>query len=258
MAPLSNDDVQGISRSLLGAITPRSSKDQSTMKVKISAPSSICNYYRCGFCRFKEKCKYEHLKEDCDLDKCDKKCRKRHRKPCKNFPDNCTWGEACEFKHVPGARPNRRSSRLNNSRVSRGSSSRSSSVSQDGGLESSLQSRLEKLEDKGEENGRAIKETNEALDELKKGLLHIRTIVNYCVVDNHGSNDNSTDPNNAENHDSEDDITEPNNENDSRNFTLSETVQENLTEDVNKTDYEISFYNNCTCVKCEVPVNFLE
>merc|ERR1712226_436839 len=137
--------------------------------------------------------------------------------------------------HVAGARPNRRSSRRNNSRGSRGSSSRSSSVSQDGGLESSLQSRLEKLEDKGEENGRAIKETNEALDKLKKGLLHIKTIVNYCerkcVVENHGSND---------------DITEPNNENDSRNFTLSETVQENLTEDVNKTDGEISFYNDCT------------
>merc|ERR1712226_1599291 len=115
--------------------------------------------------------------------------------------------------HVAGARPNRRSSRRNNSRGSRGSSSRSSSVSQDGGLESSLQSRLEKLEDKGEENGRAIKETNEALDKLKKGLLHIKTIVNYCerkcVVENHGSNDNSTEPNNAENPDSEDDITEP-------------------------------------------------
>ena len=46
----------------------------------------ICKYFSSGFCKFRHKCLFEHVLEECKTKECDKrKCLKRHPKKCKFF-----------------------------------------------------------------------------------------------------------------------------------------------------------------------------
>ena len=60
---------------------------------------NICPYFRVGYCKYRERCKNFHPKENCCEIKCsNKSCNKRHRKPCK-FGERCTRKDSCEFLH---------------------------------------------------------------------------------------------------------------------------------------------------------------
>ena len=62
----------------------------------------ICNFNKFGFCKFKEYCKYLHLKEICEDKNCEiVSCDKRHPKKCFYFENygRCKFGEYCMFKH---------------------------------------------------------------------------------------------------------------------------------------------------------------
>ena len=65
-----------------------------------------CRYWNRGFCREKEKCKFNHPEQNCamflDHGKCeDKLCRRRHRRECRYFKQEvgCFRGSDCEFLH---------------------------------------------------------------------------------------------------------------------------------------------------------------
>ena len=61
---------------------------------------SKCKHYNVGYCKFKDGCKFEHPKEDCQSQKCSiKNCPKRHRRSCK-FGLKCKRSETCEFVHT--------------------------------------------------------------------------------------------------------------------------------------------------------------
>ena len=64
-----------------------------------NSPKTVCPYYRVGYCKYKNKCRLFHPKENCgDRKGRDKACIKRHRKSCK-FGQTCSRKEYCEFLH---------------------------------------------------------------------------------------------------------------------------------------------------------------
>ena len=68
-------------------------------EVQANSFKTVCPYYRVGYCKYKNKCKLFHPKENCGDRKCrDKACTKRHRKSCK-FGQTCSRKEYCEFLH---------------------------------------------------------------------------------------------------------------------------------------------------------------
>ena len=59
---------------------------------------TLCKFQNSGYCKFKENCKFRHVKEKCE-EKCDRKtCQKRHQKSCK-YGLRCSRLKTCEFKH---------------------------------------------------------------------------------------------------------------------------------------------------------------
>ena len=64
---------------------------------------SICQFNKFGFCKFKEACRKQHVKESCELISCDGKiCIQRHPKECSLFTNRgyCKFGEWCHFLHI--------------------------------------------------------------------------------------------------------------------------------------------------------------
>ena len=57
------------------------------------AVENVCRFHKFGFCKFKSDCKNKHIEEICEEKSCDKKCDKRHPKPCKYFVNfgDCKW-----------------------------------------------------------------------------------------------------------------------------------------------------------------------
>ena len=71
-------------------------------KIKINGSDKIiCKHHENGYCRFKEECRFFHLKEVCESDQCDLNvCLKRHPIFCKFFKrKKCKFGDLCLFKH---------------------------------------------------------------------------------------------------------------------------------------------------------------
>ena len=67
------------------------------------AAQNVCRYFKFGYCKFTDKCKYMHVKELCRNSSCEIKCcNLRHPKICKFFRDynRCKFGEWCCFKHI--------------------------------------------------------------------------------------------------------------------------------------------------------------
>ena len=58
-----------------------------------------CTYFNTGYCKYKEKCKYIHPKEECTENCKIKSCMKRHVKICK-FITDCRHNEKCAYKHL--------------------------------------------------------------------------------------------------------------------------------------------------------------
>ena len=67
--------------------------------------SHICQHHKFGYCRFKDQCKKEHLKEKCQsLSACTevKSCNKRHPKACKRFVFEkfCRFNDDSAYLHL--------------------------------------------------------------------------------------------------------------------------------------------------------------
>lgn len=67
--------------------------------------SQICHHHKFGYCRFKEQCEKEHVKEECQaLSACKevRSCNKRHPKTCKRLVLErfCKFGDECAYLHL--------------------------------------------------------------------------------------------------------------------------------------------------------------
>ena len=61
----------------------------------------LCKYFQCGFCKFGNMCRKQHIKEICPIQNCiSQTCLKRHPKVCKYFltQNSCKFGERCSYK----------------------------------------------------------------------------------------------------------------------------------------------------------------
>ena len=66
------------------------------------ATETVCKFFQFGHCKFGEKCKKNHVKENCDKTICEiQACQLRHPKTCKYFSiyQFCKFGDYCDFKH---------------------------------------------------------------------------------------------------------------------------------------------------------------
>ena len=69
----------------------------------------VCKYFQCGFCKFGESCRKQHVKETCPAQSCTtRSCMKRHPKICKYFlvQKSCIFGEKCLYKHIDSSNQN--------------------------------------------------------------------------------------------------------------------------------------------------------
>ena len=60
-------------------------------------------YFKFGFCKYLERCRFPHIKEVCESQECDERsCTLRHPRVCSYYRDynRCKFGEWCCFKHV--------------------------------------------------------------------------------------------------------------------------------------------------------------
>ena len=58
-----------------------------------------CKFYNFGFCKFQDRCRFEHFKTNCNKYACkDKKCFKRHPKKCR-YQEKCRRKSCCLYKH---------------------------------------------------------------------------------------------------------------------------------------------------------------
>ena len=67
------------------------------------AAQNVCRYYQFGFCKFTDRCRFQHVEEICRNPSCEiRGCSLRHPKVCKFFRDynRCKFGEWCCFKHI--------------------------------------------------------------------------------------------------------------------------------------------------------------
>ena len=67
------------------------------------AAHNVCRYFKFGYCKFAERCRFHHVKEECTNRSCDiSVCTLRHPRICKFFRDynRCKFGEWCFFKHM--------------------------------------------------------------------------------------------------------------------------------------------------------------
>ena len=67
------------------------------------ATQNVCRYFKFGFCKYLEKCRFPHVKEICESQECDvKSCTLRHPRICSYYRDynRCKFGEWCCFKHA--------------------------------------------------------------------------------------------------------------------------------------------------------------
>ena len=69
---------------------------------KLCEMSDGCQYFKFGFCKYKDYCIKEHVKKICDKKQCDvKRCNFRHPKNCSYFKqfNYCKFGDFCLYRH---------------------------------------------------------------------------------------------------------------------------------------------------------------
>ena len=62
----------------------------------------ICSHFMFGYCKYRENCRKQHVKEVCDNSECDiKTCRFRHPRRCKFYKEyrKCKF-DPCAFLHI--------------------------------------------------------------------------------------------------------------------------------------------------------------
>ena len=67
-----------------------------------SSPVVICRYNQRGLCKYGERCKRQHIYEECNDDECKSiLCTKRHPLLCNFYVQNgfCRFKERCAFAH---------------------------------------------------------------------------------------------------------------------------------------------------------------
>lgn len=67
------------------------------------ATQNVCTFFKFGFCKYTVKCRFLHVKENCENLECDViSCNLRHPKICRFYRDyrRCKFGEWCCFRHV--------------------------------------------------------------------------------------------------------------------------------------------------------------
>ena len=66
------------------------------------AVAGVCRFFKSGYCRYNEICRFEHVPEVCENAECIvRSCRKRQPKTfiyCKKFK-HCKFGSSCQSKH---------------------------------------------------------------------------------------------------------------------------------------------------------------
>ena len=64
--------------------------------------STVCQYHKFGFCRYRESCRKHHVQELCEDLQCDvNACTRRHPLSCNYFLQfqRCKFGDYCYYKH---------------------------------------------------------------------------------------------------------------------------------------------------------------
>ena len=75
-----------------------SSRRKNLFQTKMPEVREKCKYFNSGYCKYQDKCRFLHPKEECDQ-KCKlKNCMKRPTKPCR-YGTNCRQ-EKCAYKHT--------------------------------------------------------------------------------------------------------------------------------------------------------------
>ena len=68
----------------------------------VDVSQNICKFQKYGFCKFRDKCRLNHLFINCDVKDCKEvDCIKRHPKRCKYFflRRFCKFGDSCSYSH---------------------------------------------------------------------------------------------------------------------------------------------------------------
>ena len=66
------------------------------------AAQNVCSYFKFGYCKHREYCRKQHVKDTCENKECDiSNCNLRHPKICKFYRDyNYCKFDPCMFRHV--------------------------------------------------------------------------------------------------------------------------------------------------------------
>ena len=68
-----------------------------------SMASTICLFFKYGYCKFGETCRLQHVNDLCSNSSCEtSRCLKRHPKNCKFFKEfnRCKFGTYCAYLHT--------------------------------------------------------------------------------------------------------------------------------------------------------------
>ena len=62
---------------------------------------NVCVHFKYGYCKYKTKCRLNHVEEECKNKSCSENCDKRHPKACFYWVKfgNCKIGKNCAYKH---------------------------------------------------------------------------------------------------------------------------------------------------------------
>ena len=63
---------------------------------------NICLHNKFGHCKYKEQCKYRHIRERCERKECEgENCNLRHPRKCSYFYlyKRCKFSDYCSFSH---------------------------------------------------------------------------------------------------------------------------------------------------------------